>query len=52
MQIHGVDYFDTYSPIAKLSSFCMLLAMAMCYDWEVEAFDFNTAYLNGELGGW
>jgi hypothetical protein len=50
MQIHGVDYFNTYSPIAKLSSFCMLLAMAMRYDWEVEAFNFNAAYLNGELG--
>jgi hypothetical protein len=49
-QIHRVDYFDTYSPIAKLSSFRVLLVMAACYDWEVEAFDFNAAYLNGELG--
>jgi hypothetical protein len=50
MQIHGVDYFDTYSPVAKLSSFRMLLAMAARYDWEVEAFYFNAAYLNGKLG--
>jgi hypothetical protein len=49
MQIYRVDYSDTYSPIVKLSSFHMLLAMATHYDWEVEAFDFNTAYLNGEL---
>jgi Reverse transcriptase (RNA-dependent DNA polymerase) len=49
-QVHRVDYFDTYSPVAKLSSFCMLLAMAVHFDWEVEAFDFNAAYLNRELG--
>jgi hypothetical protein len=50
MQIRRVDYFNTYSPVVKLSSFCVLLAMAARYDWEVEAFNFNTAYLNGKLG--
>jgi hypothetical protein len=48
-QIHGVDYFDTFSPVAKLSSFRTILAYAARYDWEVESFDFNGAYLNGEL---
>ena len=27
-QKFGVDYFDTFSPIAQLSSFCAILAMA------------------------
>jgi hypothetical protein len=40
-QIHGVDYFDTFSPVAKLSSFHTILAYAACYDWEIESFDFN-----------
>ena len=50
-QIHRVDYFETYSPIAKLASFCLILAIAACHSWEVHAFDFNGAYLNGELEG-
>ena len=49
-QIFGKDYFDTFSPVAKLSSFRTVLALAARYDWEIESFDFNGAYLNGELG--
>ena len=41
MQIHRVDYFKTYSPIAKLASFCLILAIAAHHGWEVHAFDFN-----------
>ena len=48
-QVYGVDYFDTYSPVAKLTSFRTILAVAARLDWEIESFDFNGAYLNGEL---
>ena len=48
-QIYGVNYFDTYSPVAKLSSFRAILAIAARNDWEIESFDFDGAYLNGEL---
>ena len=48
-QIYGVDYLDTYSPVAKLASFRTILALATRFDWEVECFNFNSAYLNGEL---
>ena len=48
-QIFGVDYFSTYSPVAKLTSFRAILAIAARYDWNIESFDFNGAYLNGEL---
>jgi hypothetical protein len=49
-QIYGVDYHNTYSPVAQLSSFHLILVLAACYNWEIEAFNFNSAYLNGELG--
>ena len=49
MQIYGVDYFDTYLPVAKMASIRMILAMATCFDWDIESFDFNGAYLNGTL---
>jgi hypothetical protein len=48
-QIYGVNYFTTYSPVAKLTSFRTILAIAVRYDWDIESFDFNGVYLNGEL---
>jgi reverse transcriptase-like protein len=48
-QIYGINYYNTYSPVAKLTSFRMILAMAVCHNWEIESFDFNGAYLNGTL---
>jgi hypothetical protein len=45
----GVDYFDTFSPVAKLSSFRIILAIAAHNDWDTDTFDFNGAYLNGKL---
>jgi hypothetical protein len=48
-QIQGVDYYDMYSPIARLASFQAILTYAACYDWEIESFDFNGTYLNGIL---
>jgi transposase InsO family protein len=48
-QKFGVDYFDTFSPVAKLSSFRIILAIAARNDWDADTFDFNGAYLNGEL---
>ncbi len=43
-QIYGIDYYDTYSPVAKLTSFRTILAMAACHDWKIESFDFNSTY--------
>ena len=40
-QIYEVDYLSTYSPIAKLTSFCTILAIAARHDWEIESFEFN-----------
>ncbi|TFY77263.1 hypothetical protein EWM64_g6750 [Hericium alpestre] len=48
-QIEGVDYFDTYSPVAKLSNLRAILALAARYGWDIETFDFNSAFLNGTL---
>ena len=48
-QIFGEDYYDTFSPVAKLASFQAILALAARSDWDIESFDFNGAYLNGEL---
>ena len=48
-QVYGLDYFNTYLPVVRLTSICIILAIAVWYDWEIESFDFVGAYLNGEL---
>ena len=49
-QIYGIDYYETYAPVARLSSFRLLLAIAARNNWPVDTFDFDSAYLNSVLG--
>ena len=48
-QVQGVDYDDTYTPIARLSSLRTILAIAARNNWDIEVFDFHLAFLNGKL---
>jgi hypothetical protein len=48
-QVPGVDYFDTYAPVAKLQSIRAILAIATTCDLEVHQIDIKGAYLNGTL---
>uniref|UniRef100_A0A2N9GZ77 Integrase catalytic domain-containing protein n=1 Tax=Fagus sylvatica TaxID=28930 RepID=A0A2N9GZ77_FAGSY len=48
-QKEGVDYFDTYSPVTRITSIRMLIAIATLYNLEIHQMDVKTAFLNGEL---
>ena len=48
-QIYGVDYNETYAPVARLTSFRLILAVANRNKWPVDSFDFDSAYLNSTL---
>ncbi len=48
-QIPGVDYFDTFAPVARLASIRTVLAFAASEDLETGQIDIKGAYLNGEL---
>src|SRR4051795_3359709 len=48
-QSYGIDYEETFSPVAKIKSIRILLAIAAFYDYEVWQMDVKTAFLNGKL---
>lgn len=48
-QQHGVEYFDTFAPVARLSSIRLLLAMAVCNREYIHQMDVNNAFINGHL---
>src|SRR3954468_14409465 len=48
-QIKGVDYDETFSPLAKLKSVRIMLAFAAYYDYEIWQMDVKTTFLNGDI---
>jgi transposase InsO family protein len=48
-QIQGVDYDETFSPVAMLKSVRVLLAIAAYFDYEIWQMDVKTAFLNGNI---
>jgi hypothetical protein len=50
-QEYGVDYLETFAPVANMASIKMVLAMAAAWDLELYQIDYDTAFLNAELPG-
>src|SRR5436190_5070006 len=48
-QQKGIDFFDTYSPVARISSIRVLLALASIYNMFIHQMDVKIAFLNGDL---
>lgn len=48
-QRKGIDYFDTYAPVARITSIRVLMAIASIYNLFVHQMDVKTAFLNGDL---
>jgi hypothetical protein len=49
MQIQGIDYDETFSPVAHFESLRLILALAALEDWEIHQMDIKSAFLNGLL---
>ena len=48
-QKEGEDFFDTYSPVARLTTIRALISLAASYGLIIHQMDVKTAFLNGEL---
>jgi hypothetical protein len=48
-QTYGIDYQETLSHVAKLSTVRVLLSLASNLDWPLHQFDVKNAFLHGDL---
>lgn len=48
-QIEGVDYYETFSPTARITTVRMLMQLAVQNDYIVNQMDVKSAYLNADL---
>ena len=44
-----IDYFDTYSPVTKIATVRISIALATIFDLVVHQMDVKTTFLNGDL---
>ncbi|KAH9696165.1 retrovirus-related pol polyprotein from transposon RE1 [Citrus sinensis] len=48
-QRYGIDYQDTFAPVAKINTIRIIISIAANRDWPLKQFDVKNAFLNGDL---
>ncbi|KAG8492388.1 hypothetical protein CXB51_009733 [Gossypium anomalum] len=48
-QKYGLDYFETYAPVARLDTIRLIVGLAAHMQWNVYQLDVKSAFLNGIL---
>ena len=48
-QTYGIDYQETFAPMAKLNTICVLLSLVANLDWPLHSLDIKNVFLNGDL---
>ena len=48
-QTYGVDYSDTFSSVAKMTSVRLCISLAATHNWDLHQLDIKNAFLHGDL---
>jgi hypothetical protein len=48
-QVEGIDYNETFAPVAKMSSIRLVLSLSASHKWEVHQMDVKSSFLHGDL---
>jgi hypothetical protein len=48
-QVEGVDYDEIFSPVARYTSICTIIALVASMGWKLHQMDVKTVFLNGEI---
>jgi len=48
-QTYGIDYEETYSPIAKMTTVRAIITMAIAKGWSLHQMDVKNVFLHGDL---
>jgi hypothetical protein len=49
MQKHGVNYWETYSPVVNWFSICLSLILALLYSWHTRQIDFVLTFPQADV---
>ncbi|WJZ98237.1 hypothetical protein VitviT2T_016777 [Vitis vinifera] len=50
-QTYGIDYQETFAPVARINSIRILLSLTVHFNWPLHQLDVKNAFLNGDFGG-